>query len=116
MAAATKSKANDSKGGDVAVAAKPGVATVSWKQISATVAEQHNVSKKQAQDILDGAIDALTGHLKQGDKVRIPGFGTFAVRKREARSGRNPATGETIQIAASKKVSLSPAKELKESI
>jgi DNA-binding protein HU-beta len=55
-------------------------------------------------------------HLKRGDRIRINGLGTLEVRKREARTGRNPATGETLQIAASKKVAFRPAKELKEAV
>ena len=58
----------------------------------------------------------VTSHLKQGDRIRITGLGTLEVRKREARTGRNPATGETLQIAPSKKVAFRPAKELKEAI
>jgi DNA-binding protein HU-beta len=55
-------------------------------------------------------------YLKQGNLVRIGGLGTFEVRKREARTGHNPATGETMQIAASKKDAFRPAKELKEAV
>ena len=58
----------------------------------------------------------VTLHLRQGDRIRIDGLGTLEVRKREARTGRNPATGETMQIAASKKVAFRPAKELKEAV
>jgi DNA-binding protein HU-beta len=58
----------------------------------------------------------VTLHLRQGDRIRIGGLGTLEVRKREARTGRNPATGETMQIAASKKVAFRPAKELKEAV
>ena len=58
----------------------------------------------------------LLEHLKQGDRIRINGLGTLEVRKREARTGRNPATGEAMQIAASKKVAFRPAKELKEAV
>jgi len=61
-------------------------------------------------------VETVTMHLKQGDRIRINGLGTLEVRKREARTGRNPATGETLQIAASKKVAFRPAKELKEAV
>jgi len=61
-------------------------------------------------------VETVTMHLKRGDRIRINGLGTLEVRKREARTGRNPATGETLQIAASKKVAFRPAKELKESV
>ena len=60
-------------------------------------------------------IERVTQHLRQGDEIRIGGLGTLEVRKREARTGRNPATGEAI-IAASKKVAFRPAKELKEAV
>jgi DNA-binding protein HU-beta len=53
---------------------------------------------------------------EEGDRIRIGGLGTLEVRQREARTGRNPATGETMQIAASKKVAFRPAKELKEAV
>jgi DNA-binding protein HU-beta len=72
--------------------------------------------KKLAQDLLAGMVEGVTRHLKQGDRIRIGGLGTLEVRQREARTGRNPATGETMHIAASKKVSFRPAKELKEAV
>jgi DNA-binding protein HU-beta len=68
------------------------------------------------QDFLAGMVETVTMHLKRGDRIRINGLGTLEVRKREARTGRNPATGETLQIAASKKVAFRPAKELKEAV
>ena len=58
----------------------------------------------------------ITKHLKKGDKIRIGGLGVLQVRKRPARMGRNPATGEAIKIKASKKVAFRAAKELKESV
>ena len=58
----------------------------------------------------------LVGHLKAGDRLRIGGLGTMEVKNRPARTGRNPSTGATIQIAASKKIAFRPAKELKEAI
>jgi DNA-binding protein HU-beta len=61
-------------------------------------------------------VESVTMHLKQGNRIRIGGLGTLEVRKREARTGRNPATGESMQIAASKKVAFRPAKELKEAV
>jgi DNA-binding protein HU-beta len=60
---------------------------------------------------------AMVGkHLRKGDRIRIAGLGILVVRKRAARMGRNPATGEAVRIKASKKVAFRPAKELKESI
>lgn len=95
--------------------AKNGTAapTVMLKGIFEQVAEVQNVSKKQAQDMLVGMVETMTEHLKRGDRIRINGLGTLEVRQREARTGRNPATGEMMQIAASKKVAFRPAKELK---
>ena len=71
---------------------------------------------KIAQDLLTGMVETVTKHLKQGDRIRINGLGTLEVRQREARTGRNPVTGEMIQIAASKKVAFRAAKELKEAV
>ena len=90
--------------------------TVMLKGIFEQVAEVQNVSKKQAQDLLVGMVETMTEHLKRGDRIRINGLGTLEVRQREARTGRNPATGEMMQIAASKKVAFRPAKELKEAV
>jgi DNA-binding protein HU-beta len=90
--------------------------TVMLKGIFEQVAEVQNVSKKQAQDMLVGMVETMTEHLKRGDRIRINGLGTLEVRQREARTGRNPATGEMMQIAASKKVAFRPAKELKEAV
>jgi DNA-binding protein HU-beta len=90
--------------------------TVMLKGIVEQVAEGQNVSKKQAQDLLAGMVETMTEHLKRGDRIRINGLGTLEVRQREARTGRNPATGEMMQIAASKKVAFRPAKELKAAV
>jgi len=92
------------------------VPTVTLKQISATLAEKHGTSKKDMLATLDAFMAALTKHLKKGDKIRLPGFGILQVRKRPARMGRNPATGEPIKIKASKKIAFRPAKELKEAV
>ena len=90
--------------------------TVMLKGIVEQVAEGQNVSKKQAQDLLTGMVETMTEHLKRGNRIRINGLGTLEVRQREARTGRNPATGEMMQIAASKKVAFRPAKELKQAV
>ena len=66
--------------------------------------------------MLEDMVAMVTKHLKRGDKIRITGLGVLQVRKRPARMGRNPATGEPIKIKASKKVAFRAAKELKESI
>ena len=74
------------------------------------------MSKKQAEAVLGDLVGLLTKHLKKGDRIRIGGLGVLQVRKRAARMGRNPATGEPIQIKASKKVAFRAAKELKEAV
>ena len=72
--------------------------------------------KRQADAILSNMIDLVVKHLRKGDRIRIGGLGILQVKKRAARMGRNPATGEAIKIKASKKVAFRAAKELKESI
>ncbi len=97
-----------------AAAAK--VPTVSLKQLAAEIAEAHGMSKKDSQAILDDVVARITKHLKKGNKLRLTGLGILQVRKRPARMGRNPATGEAIKIKASKKVAFRPSKELKEAV
>jgi DNA-binding protein HU-beta len=91
-------------------------AVVTLKHLSATLADQHEVAKKAAMGMLTDLVSLITKHLKKGDKIRIAGLGVMQVRKRPARMGRNPATGEPIQIKASKKVAFRAAKELKEAV
>ena len=66
--------------------------------------------------MLGDLVALTTRHLKKGDKIRLTGLGILQVRKRAARMGRNPATGEAIKIKASKKIAFRPAKELKEAV
>ena len=89
---------------------------VTLKAIAYELAEKHELPKKTAVEVLDGFVAALTKSLKKGAKIRVPGLGIFQVRKRPARMGRNPATGEAIKIKASKKVAFRVAKDLKEAI
>jgi DNA-binding protein HU-beta len=91
-------------------------ATVTLKHLAAAIAEEQELSKKQAEGILNDVVSRITKHLKKGDRIRIVGLGILQVRKRAARVGRNPATGEPINIKASKKVAFRAAKELKEAI
>jgi len=65
-----------------------------------SVADHAGLTKADASKAVDAVLDTVTGALKEGDKVTLPGFGTFSTSKRAARSGRNPATGQTIQIKA----------------
>ena len=80
------------------------------------VAAETNLKKKDAEVAINAALEAIVGALKDGDKVQLIGFGTFEVKDVAAREGRNPQTGETIKIAASKKPSFSASKALKDAI
>ena len=91
-------------------------ATITLKHLAAALAEDHELSKKASEAILTDLVTRITKHLKKGERIRIVGLGILQVRKRAARMGRNPATGEQIQIKASKKVAFRAAKELKEAV
>jgi DNA-binding protein HU-beta len=91
-------------------------ATITLKHLAAAIAEEHELSKKASEAILTDLVSRISKHLKKGERVRIVGLGILQVRKRAARIGRNPATGEQIQIKASKKVAFRAAKELKEAV
>ncbi|MBV9756184.1 MAG: HU family DNA-binding protein [Alphaproteobacteria bacterium] len=91
-------------------------ATVTLRQIAAEIAETHGLARKQADGVLAGTVELMVRHLKKGDKVRIGGLGILQVKKRPARMGRNPATGEQIKIKASKRVAFRVAKDLKDAI
>jgi len=97
----------------MAKAAQP---TVTLKHLAAGLAADHEMAKKQSETILNNLVDMIVKHLKKGDRIRIGGLGILVVRKRAARMGRNPATGEPIKIKASKKVAFRAAKDLKEAI
>ena len=92
------------------------VLTVPLSKMAAELAEKHEMSKKAAGELLADFVDLLVKHLKKGNKARITGLGIFQVKKRPARLGRNPLTGEQIKIKASKKLAFRAAKEVKESI
>ncbi len=74
------------------------------------------MQKKQAEAVMTGLIELVVEHLKKGDRLRLNGLGILQVRHSAARMGRNPATGEAIQIAAKKKIAFRPAKELKDEL
>ena len=97
-------------------AAKTAKTTVTLRQLGATLSEKHELSKKQTLALLEDLVEHITKHLKKGERIRIGGLGILQVRKRPARMGRNPATGEQIKIKASKKVAFRAAKELKEAV
>jgi DNA-binding protein HU-beta len=86
---------------------------VTSKHLAAALAEQHSLTKRQGEALLRDLIALITKHLKKGERIRIVGLGILQVRKRAARMGRNPATGEAIKIKASKKVAFRASKELK---
>jgi len=90
--------------------------TVTLKQIAADLAEKHDMAKKTAEAVLNDMVAVTTRHLKKGDRIRLTGLGILQVRKRAARMGRNPATGEAIKIKASKKIAFRASKELKEAV
>ncbi len=85
-------------------------------ELAGRLAEKMGMTKKQGVEWLDAFVDEVTNVLRKGDKVNITGFGIFKVADRKAREGRNPRTGETIQIKASKKPRFTPGKLLKEAI
>src|SRR3954447_8212692 len=107
--AAAKSKAPAPK-------AKAALPVVTLGTVFEQLGETHDLPKKQAHGLLADFVAAVTTHLKQGNRIRMSGLGILEVKAREARMGRNPATGESMQIKASKKVAFRPAKELKEAV
>ena len=80
------------------------------------IADQADISKDKANQALNAMLEAITGALKSEDTVNLVGFGTFLQRSRAARTGKNPQTGEPIQIAASNTVAFKPGKALKEAV
>ena len=85
-------------------------------QLVDRIATDADISKAAAGRALDSFIDAVTGALKDGDSVALVGFGTFSVRERAARTGRNPQTGESIEIAAANIPSFKAGKALKDAV
>jgi DNA-binding protein HU-beta len=83
-------------------------------ELVARVAERTDLTKKDAQKAVDAVLNSITEALRSGEKVQLLGFGNFQIRKRSARLGRNPQTGEKIEIAASKIPAFKPGKTLKE--
>ncbi len=81
-----------------------------------SVSSKAELPKQRAEEIVNAVFDDIIAALKNGDKVNISGFGTFSVSHRKARTGRNPKTGETIQIASSRAAKFKAGKTLKESL
>ena len=90
--------------------------TVTLKHIAAELAEGHDLSKKAAEAVLDDFVAFVTRQLIKGDKIRLSGLGILQVRDRPARTARNPRTGESVAVAASKKIAFRPAKDLKDAV
>ena len=80
------------------------------------VAKKTKLTKKDAEEVVNAFTDTVTKALKKGDKVQLVGFGTFEVTKRGARTGRNPQTGETMKIAATKAPKFKPGKAFKDAL
>ena len=100
-----------------AATAKPKAAKpVTSRNLAAALSEAHQLTKKQGPELVDNLVTMITKHLKKGERVKISGLGILVVRKRAARMGRNPATGEAIKIKASRKVAFRAAKDLKMAI
>jgi DNA-binding protein HU-beta len=90
------------------------VETVTLKDLAAELVDTHSLPKAQVNTMLTEMVASLGKHLKKGSRIRISGLGILQVRKRAARMGRNPATGEAIKIKASKKIAFRASKDLKE--
>src|SRR5215211_1045225 len=101
-------------------AAAPGKASaasvVTLKNLAEQIAEAHDLPRRAATAMLEDVVERVTAHLKRGERIRFGALGILEVRNRPARMGRNPATGEPVQIKASKKVAFRAAKALKEAI
>ena len=85
-------------------------------ELIAAIAEQAEISKKDAEKALKAFVDVVTEQLKEGEKVQLVGFGTFEVSERAAREGRNPQTGMTMKIAACKAPKFKAGKALKDAV
>ena len=102
---------------DVTAAEKPTAPkSINTKHLANELGEQHQLSKRQALKLMEDLIGIITKHLIVGERVKIVGLGVLQVRNRAARMGRNPITGEPIQIKASKRVAFRASKELKEAV
>ena len=85
-------------------------------ELVAAIAEKAALSKKDAEKALNAFVGTVEDALKKGEKIQLVGFGTFEVKERAARDGRNPKTGETIKIAASKAPAFSAGKAFKDAV
>ena len=85
-------------------------------ELAAAIAEKAELSKDKANEVLNAMLDEITGAVSKGDSVSLIGFGTFSVRERSARKGKNPQTGEPMDIPASKTVGFKVGKKLKDAV
>ncbi|MDE0659532.1 MAG: HU family DNA-binding protein [Gammaproteobacteria bacterium] len=85
-------------------------------ELTDAIADEADISRASAARTLDAALNAIQGSLQNGEPVALVGFGTFSVRERGARTGRNPRTGEEIEIAAAKLPAFKPGKALKDAL
>lgn len=85
-------------------------------EIADRLATEHNLTKAQGKALIDGVFKAITDAAASGNEISLPGFGKFKVKATPERDGRNPSTGATIKIAASKKLTFAPAKTLKDTL
>ncbi|HET7580837.1 MAG TPA: HU family DNA-binding protein [Bacillales bacterium] len=85
-------------------------------ELVTNIAEKSGLTKKDVETVVNGVIEEITGALEKGEKVQFVGFGTFETRERASRSGRNPQTGETIQIPATVVPAFRPGNKLKETV
>jgi DNA-binding protein HU-beta len=111
---ATAKKASVKKVAKASSSASSPILTL--RHIAEKLSELHELPKRQANEMLTQVVEMIAKSLKKGDKIRLSGLGILQVRKRAARMGRNPQTGEPVKIKASKKIAFRAAKDLKEAI
>ena len=90
--------------------------TMNKQELISKIAENADITKKDAGIALDATLAAISGALAEGEAVQLIGFGTFSTKERAAREGRNPRTGESVKIEASKAVAFKPGKALKDKV
>lgn len=105
-----------SRGYKVKIHRKQEVNSMNKTELVAAIAEKAGISKKDSESALKAFIDTVTEELKKGEKVQLVGFGTFEISERAAREGRNPQTGESMQISASKNPKFKAGKALKDQL
>ena len=115
-AAAPKPAATKAAKRPAKASAEKASSILTLRNIAERLSETHELPKRQANEMLTQVIELIARSLKKGEKIRLTGLGILQVRKRAARTGRNPQTGEPIKIKASKKIAFRPAKELKEAV